>query len=280
MNMKRTKIQLDIPNDPRLRGTVAPESALSRWKPEIVCAAKEDDSNINIYGEVGEGWDGTGITSRLVSAILRKNKGNAVTVNINSPGGSFFEGISIYNLLRSHDAEVKVNVIGLAASAASIIAMAGDEVRVGENAFIMIHNAWTVAFGNKNDMLEVSQTLAKFDEAIIAMYEARTGISHEELVKMMDAETWMNGSESVDMGFADDFLDSDLIATKDKEPKTLALRKVDNALQKDGASRSQARKLIKELTGKPCAADTKPCAGEEESGVLTEILGILNNYKK
>ncbi|HCF5801664.1 TPA: Clp protease ClpP, partial [Pseudomonas aeruginosa] len=86
-----------------------------------------------------------------------------VTVNINSPGGDVFEGLAIYNLLREHKGKVSVNIIGLAASAASFIAMAGDEIRIGRAAFLMIHNAWLIAMGNRNDLREIADWLEPFD---------------------------------------------------------------------------------------------------------------------
>ena len=106
------------------------------------------------------------MTARRIAGILRALGPGPITVNINSPGGDVFEGIAIYNLLREHDGEVTVNVIGLAASIASVIAMAGDNIRIAKSAYFMIHNAWTIAMGNRNDMQKVVDTLGSFDGTI------------------------------------------------------------------------------------------------------------------
>ncbi|NCP40670.1 MAG: Clp protease ClpP, partial [Rhodoferax sp.] len=116
--------------------------ALKRWEPGIQ-AAIDGEASIGIYEQIGESWDGSGMTAKRMSAILRGiGASRDITVNLNSPGGDFFEGVAIYNLLRQHQAKVTVNVMGLAASAASIIAMAGDDINMGEGSFLMIHNAW------------------------------------------------------------------------------------------------------------------------------------------
>ena len=115
----------------------APSSALDQWQP--VKAASDTDANtINIYDQIGETWDGTGMTARLVNSVLRRAKGDDVQVNVNSPGGDFFEGVTIYNMLREYDGTVNINVIGLAASAASIIAMAADDLKIAKSGFLMM----------------------------------------------------------------------------------------------------------------------------------------------
>ncbi|MBM9968481.1 Clp protease ClpP, partial [Pseudomonas aeruginosa] len=115
-------------------------------------------------------------------------------------------GLAIYNLLREHKGKVSVNIIGLAASAASFIAMAGDEIRIGRAAFLMIHNAWLIAMGNRNDLREIADWLEPFDMTLADIYAQRTGIDIDDIVKQMDAETWIGGREAVDKGWADAFL--------------------------------------------------------------------------
>ncbi|WP_034085582.1 head maturation protease, ClpP-related, partial [Pseudomonas aeruginosa] len=111
-----------------------------------------------------------------IAGALRAIGGDVdVTVNINSPGGDVFEGLAIYNLLREHKGKVTVNIIGLAASAASFIAMAGDEIRIGRAAFLMIHNAWLIAMGNRNDLREIADWLEPFDMTLADIYAQRTG---------------------------------------------------------------------------------------------------------
>ena len=128
-----------------------PSSAMERWNGGIK-AAKSDDNSISVFDVIGADWYGDGVTASRIAAALRAIGGADVTVNINSPGGDMFEGLAIYNLLREYDGKVTVKVLGLAASAASIIAMAGDEVQIGRGAFLMIHNCWVYAMGNRHDL--------------------------------------------------------------------------------------------------------------------------------
>jgi ATP-dependent Clp protease protease subunit len=248
-----------------------PASALARWQPTIHAAHEGD---INIYSSVGDYGDG-GMTAKIVSAVLRNKKDKDVYVNINSPGGDFFEGVAIYNLLREYKGSVRVRVVGMAASAASIIAMAGDEVEIAESAFLMIHNAWTVAIGNKEDMTEVAAMLEKFDESMNGLYAKRTGMEAKAIAKMMDNETWLSGKDSVEMGFADRLLASDMVEKEAEDTKSSALRTVDVALAKEGMPRSKRRELLKEITGTPSAAQVMPSADNK-----AEILGgILEKLK-
>jgi ATP-dependent Clp protease protease subunit len=256
-----------------------PVSALEKWDTNIHAAQADDDATINIYSTIGEDYfTGDGMTPKIVSAILRKNKGRAITVNINSPGGSFFDGVAIYNLLRDHDADINVRVIGLAASAASIVAMAGDSIEVAESGFVMIHNAWTIAMGNKNDMQEVSEMLATFDVSMAGVYSKQTGISEKEIAKMMDAETWISGPDAVDRGFATALLKADSVALEGdgKASYNSALRIADVQLAKAGMPRSERRALLKDLTGTPGAAsEPTPRAGTEDQTKLTSALSAL-----
>lgn len=256
----------------------APIKALENWKPEIR-AAIDDKYAIDMYDIIGEGYYSDGVTLSAVSSKLNSMNGNDVTVNINSAGGDMFEGLAIYNALREYDGKVTVRVMGMAASAASIIAMAGDEVLIGESAFFMIHNAWSLAIGNKHDFAKASEDFAKFDDAMAQIYTKKTGKDYDEIVKMMDDETWIIGSDSVDMGFASGLLDDDKMAKYDDDKNAKALRKVDTALAKAGVTRSERRDLIKDLTSTPCATDTTPCASDDEvKEALQTLLTKLNSH--
>ena len=129
-----------------------------------VRAAGNDANSISIYDSIGENWEGTGVTAKRISAALRAIGDKDVVVNINSPGGDFFEGVAI-SKLREHQGRVTVQVMGLAASAASVIAMAGDQILMGDGSFLMIHNAWAVAIGNRHDMADAAKLLEPFDTA-------------------------------------------------------------------------------------------------------------------
>ncbi|EPJ5267720.1 head maturation protease, ClpP-related, partial [Providencia stuartii] len=114
--------------------------ALDKWNSGIRAASS--DNTISVLDVIGEDFWGEGVTAKRISAALRAIGNQDVVVNINSPGGDMFEGLAIYNLLRAHNGKVTVNILGIAASAASVIAMAGDEIRMGRGAFLMIHNCW------------------------------------------------------------------------------------------------------------------------------------------
>ncbi|WP_337025900.1 head maturation protease, ClpP-related [Pantoea anthophila] len=232
-----------------------PSSAMERWNGGIK-AAKSDDNSISVFDVIGADWYGDGVTASRIAAALRAIGGADVTVNINSPGGDMFEGLAIYNLLREYEGKVTVKVLGLAASAASIIAMAGDEVQIGRGAFLMIHNCWVYAMGNRHDLAQVAADMEPFDKAMNDIYGARTGLSSEAIDAMMNAETYIGGSDAVEKGFADRLLAADEIADGDDSP-AVALRKLDALLAKTDTPRSERRKLLKALTGgKPGAAAT------------------------
>lgn len=230
-----------------------PSSAMERWNGGIK-AAKEDENSISIFNVIGNDYWGDGVTASRIAAALRSIGGEDVTVNINSPGGDMFEGLAIYNLLREYEGKVIVKVLGLAASAASVIAMAGDEVQIGRGAFLMIHNCWVYAMGNRHDLAQIASDLEPFDKAMNDIYGARTGLDTATIDAMMDAETYIGGSDAVDKGFADRLLSADEISDDDDSPAA-ALRKLDAMLAKTDAPRSERRKLLKALTGsKPGAA--------------------------
>ncbi|QZA71191.1 capsid maturation protease [Pantoea phage AH07] len=242
-----------------------PSSAMDRWNGSIK-AAKSDDNSISVFDVIGADWYGDGVTASRIAAALRSIGGADVTVNINSPGGDMFEGLAIYNLLREYEGKVTVKVLGLAASAASIIAMAGDEVQIGRGAFLMIHNCWVYAMGNRHDLQQIAADMVPFDKAMNDIYGARTGLDAVTIDAMMDAETYIGGSDAVEKGFADRLLAADEIADGDDSPAA-ALRKLDAMLAKTDAPRSERRKLLKALTGgKPGAAaipEGMPGATEE-----------------
>lgn len=170
-----------------------------------------------------------------------------MVVNINSPGGDVFEGVAIYNLLRAHGKRVTVNVVGLAASAASVIAMAGDEVLMGDGAFLMIHNAWTLAIGNRHDLRATADQIEPIDEAMAQLYAARSGMSEVDAAALMDKETWLNPRTAVEIGLADGLMPSNQIKTDEREAKASAVRRVEAALRASGMPQAEAKKLISEF---------------------------------
>lgn len=221
---------------------------LDRWNANVI-TNDASDNTISVLDVIGSDYiSGEGVTAKRIAAALRSIGNKDVIVNINSPGGDFFEGVAIYNLLREHPAKVTVQVLGLAASAASIIAMAGDEILIAKSAFLMIHNVLVVAMGNRLDFADAIATMEPFDDALAGVYADRSGKSKAEIVKLMDAETWFNGEDAIKTGLADGILSS----SKVKEDKTKAsannainaTRRVDTLLAQNGLSRSERRSLI------------------------------------
>lgn len=253
-----------------------PAAAMERWNGGIR-AAREGENSISIFDVIGADFWGDGVTASRIAGALRSMNGGAVTVNINSPGGDMFEGLAIYNLLREYEGKVTVKVLGLAASAASIIAMAGDEVQIGRGAFLMIHNCWVYAMGNRHDLAQIAADMAPFDKAMSDIYQARSGLDSASIDKMMDGETYIGGSEAVEKGFADSLLSADEIADDDESPAA-ALRKLDALLAKTNTPRAERRKLLKALSGGTPGAATKnegmPGATDE---IKPETLSSLQN---
>jgi ATP-dependent Clp protease protease subunit len=164
-----------------------------------------------LYGEIAaRAWymdAGEVISAEEVLQALAELKGAPdLTVRINSVGGDVFEGVAIYQALARFEGKVRVEVDALAASIASVIAMAGDRIVVAGNAMLMIHRAWTIAMGNQEELQRVVDSLTKVDESIVNTYAARVGdkATREQLVAWMAAETWLTAQEAVERGFADE----------------------------------------------------------------------------
>ncbi|HHE4766171.1 TPA: head maturation protease, ClpP-related, partial [Enterobacter hormaechei] len=218
-------------------------SAMERWDGGIKAAAT-DDNSISVFDVIGQDYWGEGVTAKRIAGALRAMNGADVTVNINSPGGDMFEGLAIYNLLREYEGRVTVKVLGIAASAASVIAMAGDDIQIGRGAFLMIHNCWVYAMGNRHDFAELAQSLEPFDTAMADIYAARSGLDMAAVQKLMDAESYIGGSDAVAKGLADSLLSADAVSDGDESPAA-AIRKLDALLAKTNTPRSERRKLIK-----------------------------------
>lgn len=230
-------------------------SAVERWQPDIVAVDRDPDTTITIFDTIGEDpWSqGGGVTPRRIEGALRSIGDREVTVEINSPGGDFFDGLAIYNLLRTHPQRIRVRVLGMAASAASVIAMAGDEIEMSDVSFFMIHNAWSLAMGNRHDMRDVADTLEQFDGAMGSLYQSRTEESAEQVAQWMDAETWFDGNRSVELGFADRLFASDQVTTDEASASARqglkAMQIIDTRLATTGMPRSQRRALVAEVKG-------------------------------
>lgn len=176
---------------------------------------------IDVYDVIGETWDGRGMSARKARGILRSNPdAKTIKLRVNSGGGSVIDGFAIYQNLAEHKAKVIADVDGLAASMASVIIMAADEIRIAPHAMVMIHNPWGGAIGEAEDMRKMADVLDKMRDGIAAAYVERTGKSRDEVVAMMDAETWMSAEEALEHGFVDQIKET-------KKPAANALSRLD-----------------------------------------------------
>lgn len=170
--------------------------------------ASSEDAEVLIYDEIGSGWFTEGVTAQQfiddVRALNLKPR-NTLTVRINSPGGDVFDGIAIYNFLRGARFNVRALIDGVAASAASVIAMAGDPVEMPENAFLMIHMPWTVAIGNADALRTSADRLDKIGESVALAYQRKAGpqLAAADLDQMLRDETWLTAADAVRLGLAD-----------------------------------------------------------------------------
>ena len=152
-----------------------------------------------------ESWFDDDVTPQLFKEELNAGTGN-ITVWINSPGGDCVAAAQIYNMLANYKGTVTVRIDGIAASAASVIAMAGTKVIMSPVSMMMIHNPMTIAFGDSANMQKAIAMLDEVKESIINVYEIKTGLSRAKLSRLMDAETWMDANSAIEMGFADEIM--------------------------------------------------------------------------
>lgn len=209
-----------------------------RFKVSAVADArfvlKAEAGLIEIFDVIG----GPGVTDTKVAGALRSIGPRPITVQVNSPGGDPFTGASIYNLLRAHGQPITTQILGMAASAASIVAMAGDRVLIAKNGQHMIHRAQAVAYGNAELMRTVGTLLDQTDAAMAGVYQARTGLKIEQIHSLMAAETFMSSDETIELGFADALLDRDAAPA----PRSVAtnVRDLEQELRDKGVSKSKA----------------------------------------
>lgn len=172
-----------------------------------------NEAEIDIFDIiVDDDWMGGRSGTAFVEEVRAMGKVSQITVNVTSGGGQVWPAEMIYNTLVNHPARVVMNVIGIAASAASFVVMAGDERKMAANAMMMIHRGMIMSFGNSKELRESANLLDKIDETISGIYAQRTGRPVEEIIDMMDAETWMTAQEAKDFGFIDTITPNKTIA--------------------------------------------------------------------
>jgi ATP-dependent Clp protease, protease subunit len=277
--MKKSHLLLNAEGLGKVKNRIS-DGILARWDKTVVAKDEPGEATIDIFDVIGSDFFGEGFTAKRMSAALRSiGSDKDVTVNLNSPGGDFFEGATIYNQLAAHKGKVTVNVIGLAASAASFIAMAGDEVKISKAGFLMIHNAWSFVMGNKNDLRETADTLGEFDASMVSIYAARTGMDEKDISKMMDTESWINADTAIEKGFADTVIEvkkSDKVS-EERQAKAQARRTIEMALAKENFSRKDREEIFQKAGLRDASDPAARDAGEWKAEEWTEVLQSLKN---
>jgi ATP-dependent Clp protease protease subunit len=170
----------------------------------IPIECKGDTADVLIYDQIGNSFFAEGVTAKAFAEQLRQHKGvKNINVRINSPGGNVFDATAIFNTLRNHGAKVTTHVEGAALSAASLIAMAGDEIRMAEGSWMMIHDPMGAARGKSEDMRKQADMLDRVKASLVATYATRTKQPSDEIARMMSAETWLSPENAKEKGFAD-----------------------------------------------------------------------------
>lgn len=183
--------------------------------------------NIQIYDEISsDDWWGDVVTAKAINDEIAQANGKPLNIHINSYGGEVFEGFAIYNNLKSYAGRKVVYVDGIAASIASVIAMAGDEVYMNKASMLMIHNASGVAVGNAEEMKKVVSALEQINEVIRDVYKNRSNLDDEQLKEFMDNETYFTPQEAVQYGFADGIVEEDI----PEEPTATALKNLSDSI--------------------------------------------------
>ena len=218
-----------------------------------------------LNGTIAEqSWFDDDVTPQIFKDELMSGSGD-ITVWINSPGGDCVAAAQIYNMLMEYPGNVTVKIDGIAASAASVIAMAGTKVCVSPVSMLMIHNPMTFAFGNTAEMQKAIDMLGEVKESIINAYEIKTGMSRAKLSRLMDAETWMNANKAVELGFADEILQRDSL--EDAEPQTASAM---------AYSRAEVTNSLMEKLSARCRIEAKPTETKTNERSVDDLMERLN----
>jgi ATP-dependent Clp endopeptidase proteolytic subunit ClpP len=172
-------------------------------KPWYKITAKANKAKILIYEQIGETFFGEGVSAKKFINELDGLNVSSIDLHINSPGGNVFDGTSIYNALVAHDAVVNVIIDGIAASIASVIAMAGDTIEMPENSLLMIHDPSALVMGTAKDMEKMAEILGKIKGGMIKSYQTKLAMDDDEISEMMSSETWLTANEAAELGIVD-----------------------------------------------------------------------------
>ena len=253
-------LQIHLPMTERRK---KPMKKFWNWKNQTETAER----TLFLNGTIAEeSWFDDDVTPQLFKNELMSGSGN-ITVWINSPGGDCVAAAQIYNMLMDYKGDVTVKIDGIAASAASVIAMAGTKVLVSPVSMLMIHNPMTAAFGNSEEMQKAIEMLSSVKDSIINAYEIKTGLSRAKLSHLMDAETWMDANKAVELGFADE------IMQRSTETENTAAPTVSMLYSKANVVNSLMEKIAAKCAIQP-KAETKHRADD-----LMERLNLIKNWR-
>ena len=234
------------------------------WKNQTETAER----TLFLNGTIAEeSWFDDDVTPQLFKDELMSGSGD-ITVWINSPGGDCVAAAQIYNMLMDYKGNVTVKIDGIAASAASVIAMAGTKVLVSPVSMLMIHNPMTAAFGNSDEMQRAIEMLGSVKDSIINAYEIKTGLSRAKLSRLMDAETWMDANKAVELGFADEIMQRNTETENGAAPTVSMLYSKANVVNS----------LMEKIAAK-CAIDPKPALPGRMGRSVDELKAKLNTIK-
>ncbi len=216
-----------------------------------------------------ESWFDDDVTPQLFKDELNSGTGD-ITVWINSPGGDCVAAAQIYNMLMDYKGSVTVKIDGIAASAASVIAMAGTKVLVSPVSMLMIHNPMTVAFGNSAEMQKAIDMLASVKDSILNAYEIKTGLSRTKLSHLMDEETWMDANKAIELGFADEIMQRSALTDEVPVPQVSMM-----------FSRTEVVNSLMERIASKCKIDAKPTTTETKikADSLMDRLNLIKNWR-
>lgn len=252
-------------------------------------AVADGEGEILIYDQIGEGFFGDGLSAKAFDAELKKlGDLKSLNVRINSPGGSVFDGLAIYNTLKAHPARKTVSVDGIAASAASLIAMAGDSIVMPDNAFMLIHEPRAMAMGTSSDMLALAADLEKMTDSFASIYANRSGSTPEAAKALMAEDRLMTAAEAKQSGYADEVGGTvrmtaayDLSLLPDEAQKAVsdaiaARGAIQEAAEKEAADKAAADAAAEEARAK-ALSDAVESASAAARNELTEIIALCNS---
>ena len=241
------------------------------WKTRTVTNSETQEQTqertLFLNGTIAEeSWFDDDVTPQLFKDELMSGSGN-ITVWINSPGGDCVAAAQIYNMLMDYKGDVTVKIDGIAASAASVIAMAGTKVLVSPVSMLMIHNPMTAAFGNSDEMQKAIEMLGSVKDSIINAYEIKTRLSRAKLSHLMDSETWMDANKAVELGFADEIMQRSAESDDVPAPTVSMLYSKANVVNS----------LMEKIAAK-CAIEPKPTRTQKADDLM-ERLNLIKNWR-